>query len=187
MTEVARPISVFALIAAGAWVIVPVAWSIGADMNGPINNVLFMVGWTALIVAGVFTLVAILQVAPKEERGGWMRAGMLIHGLALVVSLLTAWFVLLWAALYSAAMALYARGLPQVRRAMIVISGAMGAAVASFVVLTVLEVGTPDSYGDYPVAWATAYFVAAIGAAIGALVLSRQDVSSTSDVPVVAG
>lgn len=178
MKKILNTPNVYALIAAAAWVLVPVAWSIGAglesDGSAGGGEVFFVLGWAALVGAGVLTLLAILRIAPKRNRGRMLRVGIVVHALGLLVSAVVFWFIPLWAALYSVAMVFYALGAPQVRRATLIIAGAMAAGVVSLVVLTALEVGRPDTYGDYPVAWAASYFIAAIGGALGALLLSRH-------------
>ena len=141
----------------------------------------------ALIAAGVLTLLAILRIGPRENRGRMIQAGIVIHALGLLVSAVMFWLVPLWAALYSVAMVLFALGAAQVRKAALVIAGTMAAGVLSIVVLTALQVGTPDpTYGDYPVAWVTSYYIAAMGAALGTVVLSRQEVYSKRDISAAA-
>ncbi len=185
MTDFSERTRVFAQIAAAAWLIGSVIWSIdvGFDRFGDDGNVMNLIGWVALVVAGVFTLLAILGVAPAHHRGPMVKTGIAFHALGLTATVVVFWAVPLWAALYSIAMVLYAIGLPQVRRATLIVAGAMVAAVAAFIVLTALQVGTPDSYGDYPIAWATSFFLATIGGALGSLVLSRRETDSKSNIP----
>ncbi len=172
--------NVFPLIAAAAWLTVPIAWSIGADFEG---NVLTLLGWVALVVAGVFSLLAMLGITSAHNRGPMVKTGIAVQALGMVATVVVFWAVPLWAGLYAIAMVLYAIRLPQVRRATLIVAGAMAAAVVAFFVLTALQVGTPDSYGDYPVAWATSYFLATIGGAVGNFVLSRREVSPKSNIP----
>jgi len=188
VTKIRNTPNVSALIAAAAWLLVPVAWSMAAVLDREGEGTVFMLlGWAALVVAGVLTLVAIIRITPTENQGRIIQAGFIIHTLGLLASAVMFWFVPLWAALYSVAMVLYALGAPQVRRATLVIAGAMAAGVVSVVVLTALQVGAPDpTYGDYPVAWTTSYFIAAIGAALGTLVLSQHGVYSKSDISAAA-
>ena len=48
------------------------------------------------------------------------------------------------------------------------------AGTGAFILLTILEVGRPDSYGDYPVAAVTAVLIGTIGAGVGMLLWSQS-------------
>ncbi|MBT8250905.1 MAG: hypothetical protein KJN81_11630 [Acidimicrobiia bacterium] len=185
MTDFSERTRVFAQIAAVAWVISSVIWSVVAGFNrfGEDGNVMNLIGWVVLVAAGVFTLLAMLGVAPAHHRSPVVKAGIAVYALGLAATVVVFWAVPLWAALYSIAKVLFAIGLPQVRRATLIVAGAMAAGVAAFVVLTALRVGTPDSYGDYPIAWAISYFLATMGAAFGSFVLSRRVTSSQDNIP----
>ncbi len=180
----------FAVVAAGAWAIVPAAWGIStlleSDGGGDSFTVLGVLGWAALIAAGASMLLAVLRAEVTPGRTRLFQTGLVFHGLGLLTSAVMFWAVPVWAGLYSIAMVLYAIAAPQARSAALVIAGAMAAGVASLVVLTALEVGTPDPiYGDYPIAWTSAFSVAAIGGAIGNFLLWKQGVSSEPATPAM--
>lgn len=178
-----------ALVAATAWAVMPVAWLLAAmldsDGGGDAFTPFYLVGWVALVVAGVAMLLAILRVEPVPERRRLHRVGIAVHSLGVLTTVVLFWAVFLWAALYAIAAALYAIAAPQIRRPALVIAGAMAVGVASMFVLTALEVGAQDEYGDYPIAWVSAYVVAGVGGAIGNVLLGRSRASSDRGAPTM--
>ncbi len=69
---------------------------------------------------------------------------------------------------------LFATASRRIRGPALVIGVGMLAGLATQIGLTVAEVGRPDVYGDYPVAWTTATIIATVAAAGGSLVLERR-------------
>ena len=168
----------FATAAAVAWVTFPAAWGLstllGDDGGGDSLSFLGVLGWVALGSAGLLMLLAIRGFEPPPSRRGLFQIGSAIHALGVVAAFIVFWAVPLWAAIYAIAMALFALSMRSVRSAAIVTAGGMVAGIVSLTVLTALEVGTPDpQYGDYPIAWTTAYTVAALGGALGSIMLRR--------------
>lgn len=168
----------FATAAAVAWVIVPAAWGLSTlledDGGGDSLSFLGVLGWVALGSAGLLMLLAIRGFEPPPSRRRLFQIGSVIHALGVVAAFIVFWAVPLWAAIYAIAMALFALSMRSVRSAAIVTAVAMVAGIVSLTLLTALEVGTPDpQYGDYPIAWTTAYTVAAVGGALGSVMLRR--------------
>ncbi|NND01869.1 MAG: hypothetical protein HKN91_03705 [Acidimicrobiia bacterium] len=179
MSETSVSQSNFANLAAVAWTVVPSAWGLSTllydDGGGDGFTFLGVLGWAALVAAGVFTMLAMLKVNALPGREGFRKAGLIALGLGILVTVPMFWAVPVWAGLYAVAMILFAVATPRVRTATLVIAGAMVLGVASLFILTALKVGTPDpTYGDYPVAWTTAFTVAAAGAAIGNVLIARS-------------
>jgi hypothetical protein len=174
-----RPRFEFALAASISWVAVPVAWGIATllaeDGAGDSLSVLGVTGWVALGTAGLLMLLAIRGFEPSPRRRRVFQAGIAVHALGVLAAVVVFWAVPFWAALYAVAMVLYAISMRGIRRAALVTALAMVTGIAALVVLTALEVGTPDPvYGDYPIAWTTAYTVASLGGAVGSILLYRS-------------
>jgi len=176
-----------AYMAAIAWIVVPVAWGLSTllenDGGGDAFTALSALGWAALIAAGVLTLLLMLRVDPIPSRSRAYQTGLVAFGLGILVTIPMFWAVPVWAGLYAVAMVLFALSTFRERAASLVIAGAMVVGVGSLYLLTALEVGTPDpTYGDYPIAWTTSFTVAAVGAAIGNLLMGRSERISTRSV-----
>ncbi len=128
--------------------------------------VFWLLGAAALVVAGALQLVVVLQ-ALRPARGFSARAAIGVLGLGLAVSMAVGWAIPLWLALYGIGM-LIAGAVGNIRIATAIGLG-FAVGTGAFALLTIFEVGRPDSYGDYPVAGVTALFIATIGAAVGML------------------
>ncbi len=177
----------FAHLAAVAWIVVPIAWGLSTllyeDGGGDGFTVLGVLGWAALVAAGVLTMLVMLKVEVIPSRARFRTPGIVALGLGILVTIPMFWAVPVWAGLFAVAMILFAISTRRERGATLVIAGAMIVGVASLFVLTALEVGTPDpTYGDYPIAWTTSFTVAAVGAAIGNILLARSQAPSTRSV-----
>jgi len=177
--------------AAVAWIVVPIAWGISTlledDGGGDTFSVLGVLGWAALVAAGVLTMLVMLKVDAIPTRVRFYRGGIVALGLGILVTIPMFWAVPVWAGLYAVAMILFAISTLRERGATLLIAAAMVAGIASLFVLTALKVGTPDPmYGDYPIAWFTSFSIAAVGGAIGNVLLGRSDKLSprSVDVPV---
>lgn len=165
------------LSAAALWAVVAVAWSVARVLErtraweGSPSSA-FMVGYVALIGAGILTLIHVLAATGGSTRSTKTKAGIAVIGVGLAVSVAIGWALPIWAAVYGVGMLLVSAGgrLPVVGWLM---GGSFVGATAMLFVLTALKVGTPDSYGDYPVAWTTATLVATLGASLAMLIASR--------------
>jgi hypothetical protein len=166
--------STFSRISAVAWTVVPITWMTaavlerGRDWEG-LPSAVWGIGWLALVVAGAATVMAVVRTRDRTDRRGLRRGGIAALGAGLAVSAIAPWAIPVWSALYGVAMLLVAasgRGGAAAR-----LTGfAFLAAVGSLIVLTALRVGTPDSFGNRPVAWTVATIIATVGAAGGMVV-----------------
>lgn len=169
----------FAYPAAAAWIVVPIAWGLQSlledDGGWEGFSLLGVLGWAALIAAGVLTLLVMLKVDVIPSRSRLRNTGIVAMGLGILITIPMFWAVPVWASLYGVAMVLFAISTRGERGGTSVFAGAMIVAVASLFALTALEVGTPDpTYGDYPIAWATSFTVAAVGGALGNILFARS-------------
>lgn len=107
---------------------------------------------------------------PGATPGGHrlFKIGCAVRVAAVVASAILFWAAPFWGALYAVAMVMYAVAKRQLRVAAVVTATGMVLGIVGLVVLTALEVGTPDPmYGDYPIAWSASYTAAALGGALG--------------------
>ncbi len=160
-----------ARLGAGAWLIVPAAfgWATVLDRTRSWDGspqMTWIVGWVALMLGGAMLLVTVLRAKPDSERRSLIRAGIVFLFLGLAMSALAGWAIVLWTTLYGVGLILFAWGARSQPVAWFM-GATFLAATAALIILTLLKVGTPDSYGDYPIAWTTAYVVGALGAAVG--------------------
>lgn len=177
--------------AAVAWLVVPAAWGLSTlledDGGGDTFSVLGVLGWAALVAAGVLTMLVMLKVDAIPSRTRFYQAGIVTLGLGILVTIPMFWAVPVWAGLYAIAMILFAISTRRERGATLLMAAAMVVGIASLFVLTALKVGTPDPmYGDYPIAWFTSFSVAAVGGAIGNILLGRSGAQSTRSIDAPA-
>ena len=168
--------SITARIGAAAWFVVPIAWSLSVVLDRTrewegLPQLFWMVGALALVVAGAIQLVMVLRTT-RPVRGASTRAGIAILGLGLAASMAVGWAVLIWLALYAVGMLLVGAGSSSRVASLIGVSFATG--TGAFVLLTILKVGRPDSYGDYPIAWISSFLTGTVGAGIGMLFWSQR-------------
>lgn len=167
-----------AIIGAIAWLVLAAAWQAAnrleqtRDWEG-LPKALFFVGLIGLLVGGLALGVLALNSVGPVERPKWRAGGLALLALGLGLSLVVGWAVPIWAAVYAVAMLSLAWS-GAIRTEGWIIGGAFAAATATFFVLTALEVGTADSYGDYPVAWMSATWLAALGSASGLVRFARS-------------
>ena len=178
--------SVPARIGAAAWFVVPLAWSTSVVLDRTrewegLPQAAWMVGAAALVVAGVIQLVMVLA-ATRPLRRGSTRAGVAIIALGLAASMAVGWAIILWLALYAVGMLLV--GWVATSRVISLIGVVFATGTGAFILLTILEVGRPDSYGDYPVAAISSLLIGTIGAGLGMLMWSHS--SERAGVPTVA-
>ena len=130
-----------------------------------------MIGAALLVVAGVIQLVMVLR-AIRPVVGASSRVGVGVLGLGLAASAAVGWAIFLWLALYAVGMVLVGTAGGNRQASLIGVSFATG--TGAFILLTILEVGRPDSYGDYPVAAVTSLLIGTIGAGLGMLSWPRS-------------
>ncbi|MEA1902416.1 MAG: hypothetical protein U9N56_02700 [Actinomycetota bacterium] len=159
-----------AVAAAGLWLAaLAMYWVTQAPDDW--NTTLYLV-WSAIVVAaGVLTFVATLGLRRRHGGSGVLgTVGLVFLGLGVVVSIIS-WAIPGWMMIQGIGMLLVvvavrrADGAP--RAASVAYGSGMLIGVTLHLVLTALKVGTPDSYGDYPLAWGTGLTVGLVVAVAG--------------------
>lgn len=179
---------VLALVSAVAWLIAPIAWytSTVLERSRPWEGLplaAYLLGTAAVLAAGATMLATVLMDDVRTRSATtWVGVGLLI--LALGLSVIAAWALPAWAALYGVGM-LWLAASRRVGTFGWIVSVAFLASTAAFFTITTLKLGTPDTYGDYPAASATALLLATVGASIGMFVRFRHDARDTQS-PVEA-
>ncbi len=166
-----------AWISAAAWLVVPIAWEASRILERTREwegspRAAYLVGAAAALAAGalMFSLVIVATAAVPRSKQTWLGIGLV--GLGLVASVIAGWAIPVWATLYGVGMLLIGSS-GRVGTPGRIIGSALLASTALFFVLTGLEVGAVDSYGDYPAAWSAATWVGTVGAGLGMLVWAR--------------
>lgn len=171
ITQDRRRGSAIAAFGAAAWLLGPIALYISSalEQSRPwegLPMVAYLVGSALFGLGGAALLLAVFT-SPDERRftrSSWIGVGAI--GLALFASVFATWAIPIWAGLYGVGLLLAARSGP-VRSIGRWVGASFLVAVGVMIVLTELRVGTPDEYGDYPIAWAAAYAIVGLGAASG--------------------
>ena len=169
---------VVGLAGAGAWLLLAVAWQASAALDarngweGPASG-MFFVGLAGLLLGGLALAgMAFYRMDPPAHPKARI-VGLALLAAALVVSFIAGWAVPLWTLAYG--LALLALAWSQSGSAPAWIAGtALTAASVTWFAMSAMEVGTADVYGDYPVAWQTAWWIAGIGAAFGLVSWARS-------------
>lgn len=159
------------IAAAMLWAASAAAWLIDhfVDPQGAAELVVAMMAFTTLATAAALT--TILVIGLNQRHGGLGPLGNI--GLALVALAVVAtvlfWFVMGWATLLAAGMALIAIAVRARRLAptwsTIAFGSAWVIAVTVWSVLRILEVGTRDEWGDFPI-------VSPVAIAVGVAILA---------------
>lgn len=172
------------MLGAAAWLAGPLALNASSvlEQTRPWEGLpltVYLAGSLFIALGGLAVLLAIL----KSDRGAfsirsWIGVGLVVLGL--VVSGLATWAIPIWAGLYGVGLLVLASS-GVFRQVGWFLGASFLAAPAIFIVLTELEVGRRDSYGDYPVAWTVAFWVAGVGAAVGLVLWSRSTTDRTHE------
>ena len=139
------------LVAALWWLAIPVAWSAATILDRTrvwesSPQQAFMVGWAALVGSGALTLWTIVRVIDRSRvPNGVFVSGFVAFGLGLAISVIAAWALPVWMVLFGVALLLLAPGMGSLRRVTQFTGAAMLAGVAFQIVLTLMNLGTPDS------------------------------------------
>lgn len=179
-----------AWIGAAGWLVVPIAWETSRILERTREwegspRAAYLVGAAAALAAGalMFSLVIVSTASVTRSKQIWLGIGLV--GLGLVVSVIAGWAIPVWATLYGVGMLLIVAsgcvGTPGR-----IIGAALLASTAVFLVLSSLEVGAVDSYGDYPAAWSSATWVGTLGAGLGMAVWARTDAGVSAPEPECA-
>jgi len=161
----------------------PIAWTLGLiseERSGSwdrVESTMFAVGTAALLAAAA--LIVVLMVGLNKRHGGLGTAGIVGLGLAAlgVVLAFIAWFIFGWGVLLGSGMLIYA--IAMLRRDIapradtVAFGSGMLIGLIVFFVLTALEVGWRDSYGDYPLAFLVGVWSMSLVSAVGLIGLGR--------------
>ena len=160
-----------ALGASGLWLITLAIFWYGEDVFNDGNTTVYLVWTVSILAAGVLTFVATLGLRQRHSTAGTLgTVGVVILGIGVLVGIV-AWAIPGWMLLQGVGMllvvlAIRSEGLVP-RPASLAYGSGMLIGVATHVVLTLMKVGTPDRYGDFPVAWRSGITVGLIIVAAG--------------------
>jgi len=145
------------LAASGLWLVALLIFGLGLGFAEDFDTAVYLIWSAATLAAGVLTLIATLSLRQRRGNlGGLGTTGVVVLGIGVVVSVLT-WATPLWMTIQGVGMLLVALSMRKdsvaPRTALFAYSSGMLIGAITFFVLTTLKVGTPDSYGDYPLAW----------------------------------
>ena len=178
----------FGVAATICWMTVPAAWGIATvvDRTQPWEGTpqrWFFLGWAALMAAGALTTLVV--ASDRGDRPRLHTAGVITMILGVAISAGIGWAIPLWTTTFGVGLALLAIS-GRTQPSTWLMAGGFIAATVAFIVISALELGTPDVHGDYPAAWTTATIVAAAGAAVG-LGWRTVSIGSTADDVVPVG
>ncbi|MGI9584777.1 MAG: hypothetical protein ACR2N7_04235 [Acidimicrobiia bacterium] len=186
-TTFTRTAGLLAILSAIAWIIGLIAVAISAglpDRNGDptqfiasSQTVAFMIGAFSLLAGGLLMVVAMIGLYRRHGSLGILGIGGLAITSLGVATLLIAWAFALWMTLIGLGVLLFAISLARrdvaPRLWTIVWGGGMAAGAITWYVLRWLEVGSPDQWGDYPLAVAFALPIGVVTMAIGLAGMGR--------------
>lgn len=172
------------------WLVLAIGWQTSnaleqtMDWDGP-PRAAFIVGVVGLLVGGLSLAVLALNPSGADRRPMARMVGLGLVALGLVFSIIAGWAVPIWAAAYGVGMLTLVFSGTLGRSASIIGTSLLVSPVV-LVILSELQLGTADSYGDYPVAWAAATWIAAFGSAMGLFIWSRSfEVLDTERAPAI--
>lgn len=129
----------------------------------------------ALVVALAFSVAAAWNCTRAAARPGLHTVGLGVGVLA-VLSSLVAWATPLWATLFAVSCAVLAAAAPRVHRTgLAVLAAAQLVGIAVMIAAIEAELGSRDSYGDYPAAFGLGNAVIAAGSVLGVALLARAN------------
>ena len=166
-----------ALAASGLWLLALIIFGFGLGFTEDFDTTVYLIWSAAILTAGVLTFIATLSLRQRRGNlGGLGTTGVVVLGVGVVVSILT-WATPLWMMIQGVGMLLVVLSMRPIsvapRTALFAYASGMLIGAITFFVLTAMKVGTPDSYGDYPLAWALGLVVGLIITAGGLLGMGR--------------
>lgn len=169
-TRTTRRAGTLALISAGFWLAAIITYASGLPVDDW-NGAVYLLFSAEVLIAGVLGLLAMIGMSQRLGGLGVVGTiGLGIIALGVVASIL-AWATPVWMGLQG--IGLLVVGFAALRTDLapklstVLTSTGFIFGVATFLVLTELEVGTRDSYGDYPVAWNVATGVGIVIVSLG--------------------
>lgn len=169
-TKFTKTAGLAAIVASALWIVSLAIFWLGRDSDG---NTVYFIWSISVLVAGALTLIATIGLRRRlGGLGGLGIAGVIILGIGVVVSFVT-WATQLWMAVEGVGMLMIALAAWPIRLAPRLATIAYGSGMLlgaiTWGVLTSLKVGTPDSYGDYTIAWNMGWTVGGVIVAAGLL------------------
>jgi hypothetical protein len=181
----------FALAAAALWLIAAAVWWLDYD-DGHIGYMIFS---AAVLTAGVLSLLTMIGVSKRlGGLGTFGIVGLIITGLGVLVSII-AWALPLWMGLQGVGMLIFGIAVLTSdiapKWATLLVSSGFVIGTIAFFISSTAEVGEPDSYGDYVVAWQIAGAIGTVLLAAGLIgwglwLRNEQPVTVDSDTTPIA-
>ena len=172
-TKFTKTAGTAAIVASALWVVSLGIFWLSQDAVSDWNTTGYLIWSISVLAAGALTLLATIGLRRRlGGLGGFGIAGVIILGLGVAVSFF-AWATIVWMAVEGAGMLLIALAAWPIRLAprppTLAYGSGMLLGAIWWGVFTALKVGTPDSYGDYPIAWDAGLTVGVAIAAAGLL------------------
>jgi hypothetical protein len=166
-----------ALVASGLWLVALIIFGFGLGLTEDFDTTVYLIWSVSILAAGVLTFIATLGLRQRRGNfGGLGTTGVVVLGVGVGVSVLT-WATPLWMIIQGVGMLLVVLSMRPIsvgpRTALFAYGSGMLIGAITFFVLTAMKVGTPDSYGDYPLAWVFGLIVGLIIVAGGLLGMGR--------------
>ena len=172
-TTFTKTAGLVAIVASALWVVSIVIFWLGQDVTADWDTRVYLIWSANVLAAGAMTVVATVGLRQRlGGLGGLGLAGVIILGIGVVISFIT-WATMVWMAVEGVGMLLIALSVWPMRLAprpaTIAYGSGMLLGAILYGVLTAAKVGTPDSYGDYPIAWDWGFTAGVVIAAAGLL------------------
>ena len=170
-TQFTKTAGTTAMVAAGLWLLVPGGSWAFQEAGSDWDTAVYLLWTLNLLAAGVLTFVASLGLRQRHGTLGKLASvGLVILGIGVVLSFIS-WALPVWMTIQGVGMllvtiAIWPKGLAP-RMASVAYASGLLIGATLFFVLTFMKVGTPDRWGDYPVAWAISITVGVVIAAAG--------------------
>jgi hypothetical protein len=160
-----------ALGASGLWLISLAVFLYEENVHNDWNTTVYLVWTASVLAAGALTFVATLGLRQRHSTAGTLgTVGLVILGFGVVASIVTwaapGWMLIQGVGMLLIVLAIRSEGLVP-RLASLAYGLGMVIGVVGYGVLTLMKVGTPDQYGDYPVAWTSGITVGLVIVAVG--------------------
>lgn len=168
-----EPLRPLIAVAGAAWLLVAASGVWSAAVEGEEWVAPYTAFMLSLIVAAIVS-VSVVARSTRGARHPWLRiVGLVVAGLGCLMSVV-AWAMLVWMFLLGSGFALIALSTrPPMRRAVACLSVAQLVGIPAFIAVTEIEVGTADSYGDFPAADAIALVITVGVTVLGLTLLSK--------------
>jgi hypothetical protein len=192
-TTFTRRAGTFALISAGFWLATAGLYVFGRDSSDG-EVAAYMIFSAGILIAGVFLLLAMFGMGKRLGGLGVLGVSGLVITLVGVAFSVLAWAIPFWMGLQGIGLLLFGiavlRSDLAPRWSTLLASAGFILGVIAFFALTELEVGTPDSYGDYPVAWGASLVTGTVIVSLGLIgwgvwLRSEEAVSTDNDTPAI--